>query len=211
MASNDYQFVTRWRVEGTLEEVSDVLRDPLGMVRWWPSFFRDAKKLVPGDENALGSVVEYIATGWLPYSLRWALKVVESNLPHGWTVEASGDLIGRGIWTLEQDGGWVNATYDWRVVADKPLLRYLSFALRPIFAANHDWVMSRGEESLILDLARRRAKTPRGTRGDPRAAWADLYVARPPHGWHSGSDRGGRRLGSLDSSTKGLGAWQYRP
>jgi len=29
--------------------------------------------------------------------------------------------------------------------------------MKPIFAANHHWAMARGEESLLLELARRRA------------------------------------------------------
>ena len=32
--------------------------------------------------------------------------------------------------------------------------------LRPLFAANHHWAMRKGEESLRLELARRRAATP---------------------------------------------------
>jgi hypothetical protein len=48
-------------------------------------------------------------------------------------------------------------TYNWRVSAIKPLLRWLSWLLRPVFAANHRWAMARGEESLRLELRRRRA------------------------------------------------------
>ena len=40
-----------------------------------------------------------------------------------------------------------------------PLLRSLSFLFKPIFAANHHWAMARGEESLVLELDRRRATT----------------------------------------------------
>ena len=54
----------------------------------------------------------------------------------------------------------VNITYDWRVMADKPLLRRLSFLLKPLFSANHGWAMARGEESLKLEMARRRAASP---------------------------------------------------
>jgi hypothetical protein len=50
--------------------------------------------------------------------------------------------------------------YDWRIRADKPLLKALSFLLKPIFSANHRWAMSRGLDSLKLALARRRAATP---------------------------------------------------
>jgi hypothetical protein len=42
------------------------------------------------------------------------------------------------------------------VRADKPILRYGSFILKPIFAANHRWAMARGEESLARELLRRR-------------------------------------------------------
>jgi len=68
--------------------------------------------------------------------------------------------VGRGIWTLVQDGEWVNVTYDWKIQATKPLLRRLSFLLKPIFAANHHWAMRKGDESLKLELERRHARTP---------------------------------------------------
>ena len=64
---------------------------------------------------------------------------------------------GAGEWTFEQDGPFVNVTFDWRVAAEKPLLRQVSAALRPVFEANHRWAMAQGEESLKLELARRRA------------------------------------------------------
>jgi hypothetical protein len=51
----------------------------------------------------------------------------------------------------------VDITYDWRLSAEKPMLRHLSFLLKPVFEANHRWAMAQGEESLKLELARRRA------------------------------------------------------
>jgi hypothetical protein len=51
----------------------------------------------------------------------------------------------------------VDITYDWRIRAEKPILRTLSFLLKPILSANHRWAMACGEESLVLELARRRA------------------------------------------------------
>ena len=61
------------------------------------------------------------------------------------------------MWTFEQDGAFVDITYDWRLRAEKPLLRNLSFLMKPLFEANHRWAMAQGEESLRLELARRRA------------------------------------------------------
>lgn len=157
MSANEYHFVTRWRVPGTVEEVADVLSDVTDLPRWWPSVYLDVRETWPGDEDGVGREVSLYTTGWLPYALRWQFRVTESDYPHGFALEAWGDFVGRGEWTLEQDGDHVEVTYDWRIRAEKPLLRYLSFLLRPLFEANHRWAMARGEESLRLELERRKA------------------------------------------------------
>lgn len=159
MASNDYHFITTWRVKSTVEEVAEVLGNGPDLVRWWPSVYLEVKELEPGDENGIGKVIDLYTKGWLPYTLRWQFRVTESNYPYGFELEAWGDFNGRGIWTFEQDGAYVNVTYDWKIVADKPLLRDLSFIMKPIFSANHRWAMAKGEESLKLELARRQAPT----------------------------------------------------
>jgi hypothetical protein len=157
MSANAYEFVSSWRVEGTCGEVADVLGDPLALARWWPSVYLDVLELRPPDAHGVGRRVRLHSKGWLPYTLRWEFEVVESHYPYGFTLVASGDFAGRGVWTFEQDGAFVDAIYDWRISADKPLLRNLSFLLKPLFRANHRWAMARGEESLKLELARRRA------------------------------------------------------
>ena len=53
----------------------------------------------------------------------------------------------------------MDITYDWRIAATKPLLRIGTPVFRPIFGANHRWAMARGEQSLDLELRRRRART----------------------------------------------------
>lgn len=158
MASNDYHFITRWRVKSTVKEVTDILGDAADLVRWWPSVYLDVQVLEAGDERGLGRVVSLYTKGWLPYTLRWQFRVTDVR-PDGYTLTAWGDFNGRGIWTFEQDGPWVNAIYDWKIMAEKPLLRYFSFLMKPIFAANHRWAMAKGEESLQLELARRHAAT----------------------------------------------------
>ena len=160
MAINDYHFITHWRVVGTVEEVSDIIGNAADLTRWWPSVYLRVQELEPGDARDVGKVVSLYTKGWLPYTLRWQFRVTESRRPYGFTIEAGGDFKGRGIWTFEPDGPWVNITYDWRIRADKPLLHTLSSLLKPIFSANHRWAMAKGEESLRLELARRHAVTP---------------------------------------------------
>jgi len=155
--NNEYHFITRWRVEGTEGEVADILGDPTTLTEWWPSVYLDVRELAPPDDRGIGRRVRLLTKGWLPYTLRWEFEVVDRRYPHGFTIVASGDFDGRGVWTFEQQGPFVDITYDWRIRAEKPMLRALSFALKPIFEANHRWAMKRGEESLRLELARRRA------------------------------------------------------
>jgi hypothetical protein len=155
--SNQYAFLTRWRVAGTCGEVADVLADPLELPRWWPSVYLGVEELRPPDESGLGGRVRLHTKGWLPYTLTWEFVLVENRYPYGFVLVASGDFDGRGVWTMAQDGDFVDITYDWRLSAEKPLLRRLSFLMKPLFEANHRWAMAQGERSLILELARRRA------------------------------------------------------
>jgi hypothetical protein len=95
------------------------------------------------------------------------LTITEPVTDAGFALSAVGDLNGTGRWTFRQDGPEVVITYDWRVRAGKPLLRRLGWLLRPAFAANHHWAMARGEESLKLELRRRRAATEAQRRSVP--------------------------------------------
>jgi hypothetical protein len=160
MTSNDYHFITHWRVPGTVQEIFEIIADASDLVRWWPSVYLDVQQLQPGDGSGVGKIVKLYTKGWLPYTLRWQFRVTEAHVPYGFSLEAWGDFVGQGVWRFEQEGPWVNITYDWHIRADKPLLRYLSFLFKPLFAANHRWAMARGEESLRLELARRHASTP---------------------------------------------------
>jgi hypothetical protein len=153
-----YHFVTSWRVQGTCGEVADILGDPVRLAVWWPSVYLKVEEIEPATgDHGIGRRVRLLTKGWLPYTLQWDLVVLDSQYPHSSTIAATGDFEGTGVWTFRQDGDSVDITYDWRVRATKPLLRNLSFVLRPLFEANHRWAMAQGEESLVLELARRRA------------------------------------------------------
>jgi len=153
----EYAFLTTWRVRAAAEEVFDVLADALALKRWWPSVYLAVEELKPANTpDGVGRVIGLYTKGWLPYTLRWNFTVTESTRPRGFKLTAHGDFEGSGVWIISQDGDYVDATYDWRISAEKPLLRYGTLVLRPIFAANHRWAMARGLESLQLELRRRR-------------------------------------------------------
>lgn len=153
MATNDYRFVTHWQVESDCEAVYTLLSSATALTRWWPSVYLDVEEVEPGDERGIGKAVRLLTKGWLPYRLRWQFQVTEATFPTGLALEAWGDFVGNGVWTFAQQGRTVAITYEWTVRADKPLLRCLSFLLKPIFAANHCWAMAQGEKCLRRELA----------------------------------------------------------
>jgi hypothetical protein len=156
MPANVYHFDSRWRMATTIQEVAEVLGATEDLPRWWPSVYLKVETLEPGDEHGIGKVVRLHTRGRLPYTLVWSFRVMESCPPHGYTIEAFGDFVGRGVWTFVQDGTHADITYDWQIRADKPLLKWLSPVLKPLFAWNHRWAMARGQESLRRELDRRR-------------------------------------------------------
>src|ERR1700752_3509640 len=107
MAENAYHFVDRWRVEADVKEVADILEDALSLPRWWGSVYFEVKEIEPGGEGGIGKLINLRAGGWLPYTLRINFRTVASNYPHGFSMDATGDLEGKGIWTFEPDGRFV--------------------------------------------------------------------------------------------------------
>ena len=151
-----YRYVSRWRVLGPIDEIAAVLRDAQAYPRWWPSVYLAVE---PFTDESGGERRRVRSQGFLPYAIDFVARVVDERLPHGFSVEAEGEMQGRGDWQLEADDEWVDVTYRWQVSGNKMLWRTTSWALRPLFEANHYWAMRRGEESLRLELQRRRAQT----------------------------------------------------
>jgi hypothetical protein len=174
---NRYHFVTEWRLEGTCGEVADVLGDPVGLARWWPSVYLDVEEIEPPKPSGIGRRVRVFTKGWLPYTLRWQFVVTESHYPLGFAIEATGDFVGRGEWTFAQDGPIVKITYDWSILVEKPLLKLFTPVLRPVFEANHRWAMAQGETSLKLELARRRGASDAARAAVPAPPGPVTYAA----------------------------------
>lgn len=157
MSANDYHLITRWRVLGAIAEVFDIIANVEDLTRWWPAGFPESLVIERGDENGVGAVARLSTRGFLPYTLRWHLRVTEVVPAVRLSFSVWGDLEGEGTWTFSQSDAWCDITYDWRVRVMKGAERFLSPIARPLLVANHNWVMARGEESLRIELARRHA------------------------------------------------------
>ena len=154
--TNDYHFITHWQAAGSVEKAYELISNPLEYPRWWPSVYLQTEELDRGDENGVGRRFRLHTKGWLPYTLRWESCAIEVERPHRIQIRATGDFDGRGIWTLRQNGSLVDIEFDWKLKPEKPIIRYLSFLLKPLFSANHRWAMARGQEGMARELQERR-------------------------------------------------------
>lgn len=103
MAGSDYRFVTVWRIPATAREVSDILADPLDLPGWWPSVYLSVAEVAD-------STYRLHTRGWLPYTLDWQFRVMESRPPHGFSIEATGDFEGTGEWRFREDGAHTSSS-----------------------------------------------------------------------------------------------------
>ena len=184
-----------WRVAGTAAEVRDVLADGPSLTRWWPAVYLSVHTLNEGDHDGVGSETALLTKGWLPYTLRWRLRIVEPITDAGYALTATGDLDGAGRWTFAQDGPEVVVTYDWRVSASKPLLRRLTWLCgrcsRPTTGGR--WRAARRACAWNCVVAER---PPRRN-----AARCRRHRRRPSSGWFAGRalERHRRRCRTVES------------
>jgi mannose-6-phosphate isomerase-like protein (cupin superfamily)/uncharacterized protein YndB with AHSA1/START domain len=144
--SREYLFVDEWDVAAPREAVFDALADARTYPEWWKPVYLDVE--ADGDPE-LGKESRQHFKGRLPYHLHTRSRISRLEPGHVVAGEVDGDLRGTGVWTLSDlPGGGTHVRFDWRVYADKPLLRALTPVLRPAFRWNHAWAIARAKEGL---------------------------------------------------------------
>lgn len=160
MFRNRFHLVTVWRLDATLQEVGALIQDLVGdaslLSRVWSAVILGATVVEPGRADGRGRVVDLETKGWLPYTLRWRARCTHVRPLQRYVQDASGDFEGQAVWTLHETDGGVLVRLDWRLRANKEIIRRFAFLAKPLFTANHRWAMKRGEESLNRELRRRR-------------------------------------------------------
>ncbi len=141
---HSYHFVTRWNIRDSGEEIFRILRDGAGYSRWWPAY-RVTEEIGPRQ-------VQVEVRAPIGYRLRFMTELVREDPPHELEIRSSGDLKGRGLWKLRQEGPFTRIEFYWDVSLEKRPLRWLAPLLRPVFKWNHDWVMRQGEKGLQKEL-----------------------------------------------------------
>lgn len=143
--AREYVFVDEWDVDAPQEAVFDALADAHTYPEWWSAVYLK----VEGDRTlGVGAVTRHEFKGRLPYHLKTSSEIVAMDRPNSFDVSVVGDLTGHGAWTLTAGDQGIRVRFDWRVIADRPLLRILTPVLRPLFRWNHNWSIERAIEGL---------------------------------------------------------------
>jgi hypothetical protein len=106
------------------------------------------EELDPGGADRVGSRYEIEWRSRLPYPLAFEFTTDEVQRPRVMAGRADGELAGTGRWRLFEDAGVTAVLYEWNVRTTKPWMNLLGPVARPVFAWNHDAVMSWGGEGL---------------------------------------------------------------
>lgn len=142
-----YHFVTDWRFRASLPKVWSVVLDIERYPGWWKNFRRVT--VTHGDGKSIGSVIECEVRGSLPYSLNYALEVLESEEYRHILLRATGDLVGTGRWAFsEAEPGASKAVYYWDVATTNPILNLIAPLAKSALARNHQRVMENGYAAL---------------------------------------------------------------
>ena len=139
-----YAFTTHWHIGAPLGTVWESILHSEQWPRWWPGLQR-VLELRPGDDRHVGCVRRFVWKGRLPYTLTVEMAITRVEPPTLLESEASGELVGRGVWRLSPSAEGTAVRYDWRVATTTRWMNWLAPVARPVFRWNHDVVMRNGE------------------------------------------------------------------
>jgi uncharacterized protein YndB with AHSA1/START domain len=152
-----YSFITIWRFPQPIERVWSAINTPEDYPRWWPNILF-YQCLTPENPRGVGAQGRRAVRGFLPYSLHYNTVIIKSDPPHELTYTADGDLVGDGRFVLKEladrpspgvsNYSGTEVTIYWNVDTKGPWLNHLAPLLKWLFAANHNYVMRRGQRGL---------------------------------------------------------------
>ena len=150
MSSYSYHFETNWKFEADIHEVWGMI----GGIKygdWWRGV--SSERIHKNEStDGIGDKYNYVFRTKLPYQLAFVAEIVAKKEPAYLEIKATGELEGRGVWSLTQEGSVTHVQYVWQVNANKQWLNTLAPLLRPAFIWNHDQVMNEGAKGIANKL-----------------------------------------------------------
>lgn len=145
-----FDLVTLWRIGSSLADVWDAIIQPGHWPQWWPGL-EAVVELDGGGADGMRNLRRFIWKGVLPYRLVTDIRTVRLEPLRLIQGEASGDVLGTGIWRFASEDGITVVRHEWRVRATAPWLLVLATLAHPLVCWNHGKIMEWG----AIGLARR--------------------------------------------------------
>lgn len=155
MANSYYIFIDKFIAPCDIQTAYHYIREIEEYPRWWGRVYKNIVKLKDAPPDTPGAKYRITIGGFLPYTLKIENEVTHIDRPHLIRFDASGDLQGKGIWSFREVENGTEITFDWRVAANKKIIRWFSFLLKPLFRANHHYFVIKAREGIQKDLASR--------------------------------------------------------
>jgi uncharacterized protein YndB with AHSA1/START domain len=154
----EYSFLTTWVIEAERERIWDAIYDSERWPQWWHGV-EEAERTAEGDADGVGQEGRYVWKAKLPYRVEFRIRSTRVERPHLLEGDADGELAGVGRWRLYEQPAAAGepavtaVVYEWNVHTTRAWMNLLAPIARPIFKANHDYVMRNGGEDLarLLD------------------------------------------------------------
>jgi len=112
-------------------------------------------ELKKGDVRGIGALHRYTWKGALPYHITFDIHVLTIQPLSLLEGEASGEVVGRGVWSLSDHGQETIVRYDWDIRTNTRWMNLLAPLAGPVFRWNHHQVMRDGANGLARRLGTR--------------------------------------------------------
>lgn len=144
--SAPYRFSEVWRIRASRDRVFAVLRDLERYPLWWPQ----VRSIAAIDES---SALVTIRSA-LPVSLRIVtVRAIDDDARMVLEAHLAGDLEGWSRWTLHAVANGTVARFEESALLCKAIPRGIDTLVRPIFRANHSFMMRSGERGIHTYLS----------------------------------------------------------
>lgn len=156
-----HHFVTKWSFRAPIDTVWKQIVDVVSYPDKWPAW-KSAVLQGPESELRLGSVVDNVARGLVPYTARFTFEMTALHPPTLLECESSGDLVGKVRWVLEPCRDSTMVTSYWEMGTSIGLFDFLAKVPfgRAIMKRHHDFVMAQGYQGFKNELEYFGARSP---------------------------------------------------
>jgi hypothetical protein len=142
----NYHFITEWIFRAPAERIWALVKEPESMVEWWPEI-KQVKIRRANKDIAEGDIINVVLKGFL-FKLQITLEVIGIKPKKELHLKSYGDLEGRGLLTLNEQGDFTKVRYSWEVNTIGWWINLLGLLFKPLLIWSHNKAMDSGYHAL---------------------------------------------------------------